>query len=895
MNDSREAMRDYLRVRPGCPWKWDDGGRVLVWEDGTTIVFREEVDAIVERLSARGLPPFASIVLLLAAGRGKFPHAPNFPTNAPPAQSLLGTLALRNRERALIELRKLAELPPSLRESIRGKAGLVEAVFEGRPGLPAGESLGLLGALATAFEDSELNTTGTAEAPFDINAALWVIADGVRRHTVASLQQRMTTGLEVLPGAAPAIELPPDQRARRLLGELAQEPEHAGLAAAARDLMAAIRLPSVLAEPEEIALGGSSGLGNRGPLDRLVLSELAHDDLTLATRIALNEALYIQREPPSLRPEHALVLVLDTGLRMWGVPRVIATSAALAFAATHHSTGPIRAWRGRGRELESVDLLSKEGLTDHLGVLSPELDIRAALVDGALADGGMEEDDVVLVTHRDAFNDPEFQLAASRVPGERKFVLTVDYDGTAALYPLPWGRPRPLGETRVKIESLFPANETNSPSHPLTLFDEAHGELPAVVRANPFPLLQAVNTSVDCSIPVGQGGICLTADRRLLRWTKPNRGAAQLATDLPGGRLISCQYDAAGRFIAVRGRVKDGKMSVIILPRDAAAPFVTRFPGPQAPLATFVEREVVLVILHTRVAVVSLETGELLGETDFPPGMGWISGRYFSPGVGLQFASWNGVSVQWDALQSARDRSRREIALAFERKGTGAWVILHTGAVLSPAGQEIMHCGFKVMRASVDARGHPIFVWDAQGNRHAIDEGGSVARKAPETLPKSSLAQARSPTRPTTQRFDAIRGGGSQPLSLRRPKNGQWLDIVANHQQHLRLQPATGRPADYPAGIRQFAPAKTLSAFGCELAEASWPDGSRVWLDRRGMLHLKSSQADLPELTLVLADPVMAAWSSDGGLGGPPFFTDQDAWVSTGFAADILKRFCTRL
>ena len=40
----------------------------------------------------------------------------------------------------------------------------------------------------------------------------------------------------------------------------------------------------------------SSDISNRGPLDRLLLSESAHDDLTLAVRIALNEALYLRRE-----------------------------------------------------------------------------------------------------------------------------------------------------------------------------------------------------------------------------------------------------------------------------------------------------------------------------------------------------------------------------------------------------------------------------------------------------------------------------------------------------------------------------------------------------------------------------------------------------------------------
>ena len=68
-------------------------------------------------------------------------------------------------------------------------------------------------------------------------------------------------------------------------------------------------------------------------MDRLLLSELAHDDLTLAVRIAMNEALYLRREtPPSNPPKHRAVL-LDSGIRLWGVPRVFATAVGMALAA----------------------------------------------------------------------------------------------------------------------------------------------------------------------------------------------------------------------------------------------------------------------------------------------------------------------------------------------------------------------------------------------------------------------------------------------------------------------------------------------------------------------------------------------------------------------------------
>src|SRR5207248_2941944 len=111
--------------------------------------------------------------------------------------------------------------------------------------------------------------------------------------TPESLTLRLRTGLDELPQAP---ELPPisSERVRALLAELRTDSEHAGLARLARDFMAALQLPRRLSEPDEMPIGGFADLANRGSLDRLLLSELAHDDLTFAVRIALNEALYLR-------------------------------------------------------------------------------------------------------------------------------------------------------------------------------------------------------------------------------------------------------------------------------------------------------------------------------------------------------------------------------------------------------------------------------------------------------------------------------------------------------------------------------------------------------------------------------------------------------------------------
>ena len=71
MNPDRQQAVEYLRVPPDGLWRWSENGAVLVWHDGSTIAFREEIVQIIEWLAPNGLPSFGAIVFLLAACRAR--------------------------------------------------------------------------------------------------------------------------------------------------------------------------------------------------------------------------------------------------------------------------------------------------------------------------------------------------------------------------------------------------------------------------------------------------------------------------------------------------------------------------------------------------------------------------------------------------------------------------------------------------------------------------------------------------------------------------------------------------------------------------------------------------------------------------------------------------------
>ena len=314
---------------------------------------------------------------------------------------------------------------------------------------------------------------------------------------------------------------------RQLIARLQDDEELGGLARIARHMMAAIHLPRAISDREDLPVGGVSDISNRGPLDRLLPSELAHDDLTLAVRIAMNEALYLRREtPPSNPPKHRAVL-LDSGIRLWGVPRVFATAVGMALAAgTQRNVRtdvfarlatrwspcrwPIaRAWLPTWRRWSPTPIPGRS---------------LAAFAATASAEAGLL--DAVIVTGEDVAADHDFQrsLAALELPSV--LLATVSREGRFRLVSQGRRGSKLLREATLDLEKLLarPARRR------APLIDPAvPAGLPAILSVRPFPLLlsySAVRSRAGMESPVGWRSLDLQGSLPVPLANAGSRGAA---------------------------------------------------------------------------------------------------------------------------------------------------------------------------------------------------------------------------------------------------------------------------------------------------------------------------------------------------------------------------------
>ncbi len=889
MNPDRQQAIDYLSAPAGGLWRWAEDGRVVVWHDGTTVAFREEILRILEALAPNDLPSFGAIVFLLAACRGKVPVVSDLVPEAaaalPPELGSKASLLLTARAQlkaqlavGLAELAKVAQLPAEIRAHLPAKCVLAAAVFEAAKVERYVEARAVLRGAREPMNEGELTRddqylgrTGSYVRQVHI------VAEGLKPHTTESLLLRLRTGLDELPKPAEA-ELPVTERARRLIEELSRQREYGFLARAARELMAAVRLPRRLQEREQLAIGGVSDISNRGPLDRLLLSELAHDDLTLAVRVALNEALYLRREPPLREPPGTLALLLDSGVRLWGVPRILAAALALAFVACDKQHSRVVAWRARGKQIQEVDLLSREGLVQHLGALAPTAHPAEALQAFGEAVAPLAGAQSVVMTEPDALRDAEFRRALAANPAAPGFVATVDRAGRFELHTLPLARRPPVCEADLDIDALF---ETKSA---VSLFKRSvDPSLPAIFGITPFPFLLPLAGGLDFWTE-GPDGISygVLEDRRLVQFRGPGCGARVLASELPHGRTLwmGCVEDTV--YVLKSGSterparllsrsVPDGPLRVF----DLAS-------GPEI-LAVHRYGEVIVLLREYDVRAYSLHDGRLRGQVRNP--YQWCHGRFLRGPSHMHFALWDGSQIKLDPITMPLAYSPSVISKVFDREGIdGPWLVLKSGIVVSTATGEQVTLPLPPGRSATlrDVRlsrnGHRVY-FSVSADWHRVKD-----LKLGLVVPLSEYFQGTPeldlpPMMPTWNVRRVVHSVATAPIPSfcwGRKKNWSTFQVEKKAGQ-ARL---TTFPAD-PQTPRQgsavsFEDRPQMKAPGCALRTVELQGGLKVFLDDRGLLHFKNHDPKIPEVSLVLCHNEMAGWTSDGHVCGPKFFFEGE-------------------
>lgn len=526
MYDIIENTLGYFQSSRKSLWQWSADGEVVELQTGDTIAYREELVLLLQYFTDQGLPSLQPLLLILYACLDR----PDGIEKTETGKILKGWTVVAGPP--IVKLMQVIQgLPAEYRTGARKGLLLQEIFRDARPFVPPEHARAIL----DEFRSGRLNAR-VLEQPLsaqyqDIN--LRVLHDASKRFpTTESLLLRLRTGLDILPGEAPGIipELPPED----LLQQLLSDPQTEGVARLTQRLVAALHITMHTEAAGDLPLGGYADISTQGDFDRLLLSELAYDDDMLTARLVNNEALYLRREEPPDSVHRQRVILLDTTLRLWGLPRVFAVSAALASTRNlpSHTTAHVVALGGKIHT--PLALSTREGIVHALEQLDGALHCGTAL-ENVIRRGGFDDNaDYLLITDEEALQDPDFDTIYRTVREQLQFLITVSRHGTVQFYTLRNGRRKLLNSATYDLAGLLLTHQKAS--------DSGDAEKTATfIQTHPVPLYfppVKLPATSDLVYQTDTAVFCVTSTKRLLYWHHRQHGAIELLHHIQGNKYF---------------------------------------------------------------------------------------------------------------------------------------------------------------------------------------------------------------------------------------------------------------------------------------------------------------------------------------------------------------------
>ncbi|HEX5105350.1 MAG TPA: hypothetical protein VFV87_16140, partial [Pirellulaceae bacterium] len=645
--------------------------------------------------------------------------------------------------------------------------------------------------------------------------------------------------------------------------------------------------------------------------------------------------LFLRRESPPRTPPRQRRVLLDAGIRTWGVPRVFVAAVGLALAAQSDPQLAVSTYSAAAGEAEPVDFRTKAGLKRHLAVLDHRLHPaeslavlskaatsgrgsqgrarkgRESIAAGRLNHGESrpqltpdpDECDLILVTTDDTLADRDFQRWLYEAGPRTLYQAAVSRDGRFQLLLRSFRGTKPICQAKFDLDEVLKPR----PTSPKLLDPSRDPEFPAIFSGR-MPLRLSCPVDVERSWLVHPGTVAsYTRDGRLLLWDSPQHGARQIAHGLPEGSLMWCSsaWEDDTLRLVLGKRSQRGLVSVTYDRRQGTCETKTLKLTGYHPQHVIGYQGHGYVFYSNEFDILSLQTGELVANHAlrlYPE----TSSLFFPSNAHSQRRNWVSIANFIQPVFTETDDIKL-LALHHAFGHEGPLGITDKGEILDPATSRLTpintsllpnrrHFAPPYSLVGVSRDGLRAMIRPVQVPNLAmlVEVPSGTAREClafdPAALERPMFEIAK--PRVVRSRFSAIGVGRDRQLVLVSRRNHLWpiLLDVGNRTIRFPKDPHTSLLLDK----LEFEPIDSERGF--ELHVVEWPDGSRAWLDGRGMLHLDSSNPQIPQCSLILTDGPLAGWLSDGRVFGPPYWLQgQQPTSAETVYREVLQPFVAQL
>jgi hypothetical protein len=899
-----------IAAPPRWFWEWADGGETIAWHDGPTLAFSSEILDIIARLGPAEMPPLGAVLLMLAALRENWSEEPPRRDRLRALMRLHGNSGdLEILEQVLPLLDRVHALPAAVRANPRTKIELAAQIFAGLADRSRSatdkakleqalqqRNLGevLLVPVANIFIKKHLRRD---LACLDIGLAS---LDEGRFHSL------LDTGLEKVPEPAP-IPIPAPLTGRQLLARLKEDEALGAVARLTQRLLSLTHLPRALDDPHDLPLGGVTDIAPRGSLDRLLLSELAYDDDVLAVRVAMNEALYLRREAPPKHQIRQRRVLIDIGIRMWGVPRVYAMAVGMALAINNEARENVRLNYWQKNKLHEITATSPDDWRQLLAALDPLPEPGAAIP--ALLESVENDDEAlepVLVTCLETMSDHEFQRALAPCARLGCYIAVVNRAGGYQLWQHTLAGSRLISQANLDLDQLLADPEPTA----LPLVDpQRGGDLPASFLQPRFPLRLGHDVKLENSWEIADGKVLtLTSDGRLLLWDDPKRGALQVAQGLPPGKILTCKHDESKIDLVIGALGSEAMHYVRLTSQGEVRERVPLKMNLATPREVLLRNGIVLIFSDKEVVAVACATGNQITRARLPRDHGykpaWRKGRFLPlsapPCTRWQAIDFDGQQIVFADLELVKSNPKLstvdKIELVFEPQGNqGPQALLSNGMVYGLENNTLIkseHAGLAARPWMIDVSrdGHRLLM-----NGEYLFDMTTIKWKSVRGTYLDGLLEPRLGNRSSITLWYKFEELVWDPHMydlglLNRRGKVSWFD------ENLAIK-MTNRDMDSGFIKMPWTRVRHPNLHGVLLHQTEFSDGSIVYKDNRGLLHFRSSDMEIPEFTIIVAGGHSAGWAADGRQWGNDYFHHAESKLTSveKIREQMIKPFLARL
>ena len=431
--------QNYFQSYEDYFWEWEttEDGLYLTIPKAKTIAHNETVLELLQALSEESIPPFGSLLLAIIATNAESDdsfHSLLYYVKR--KEILIGGSYVPNTSSAMEFLSKIQEL----RENKKGSKRLLlfKTIFSDCHKRISSEKAKII------LDDYKTDSISLEKIGFNQNnfANDFKVFELLNRKfpTAKSIVDAMkglpTDAVEEQISEAVLDQVEVTDIPKDFISQLIQEDKTFHVGSLIKRIWSGLNIPLHHNMPSSQPLGGISDLTNKGDFDKLLLSEFAQDDDVFMSRIANNEALYIQREVPPEADQFERIILIDSTLKNWGNAKVLNFATALAIAK-HPKTDIKCKLFVLGTTFSEVLYSSVDEVIDGLDILNPTLDCSVGLQDYIVSNKKeTSAHELFFVTSEDSLRLESVKKTISDFPDALQYIITTNGTGEIQIYKI---------------------------------------------------------------------------------------------------------------------------------------------------------------------------------------------------------------------------------------------------------------------------------------------------------------------------------------------------------------------------------------------------------------------------------------------------------------------------